>query len=537
MSQKDQLELEYPLSDDQHSGINEDSQLLIQRDLHVKFINIINEQKLVIESLEGEINKEKGEKKILRQMINEKDLKIQELGNKQRKLEKEINKQFNNLQTNLQSNLKTIDKMEEFTKQILNEEEENENKEKEKEEEEIKEEKEEGNTESALLSLDISPDQVKINIFNELCLNLQLIVISKIFPEVSNNYIAQYFVNITNMLIYLMQFVPEEMKCLSILAKDADQLLIELKKEEEVNVLYNVTERLFLSNVLESSEFIHHLNQIKSVSIEIKYPSEFYKNIYNKINRLKKTVTTSLDMAIFITGIRCVDVSFRNDKNINIVRMSSFVNEIEYGFILGGAFCYCKSLKKVTISPSVSYIGENVFYGCKALTDITIPPSVKIIGYNAFEDCTSLEEVDIPSSVVEIGSGAFSYCTSLKSFKIPNTVTIIRYNAFVKCAFTQITIPSSILVIPCYTFAGCDFLTDVFFESPSSLKEIEEYAFEACKSLKKIAFPPSLNKVGPNLFKQCSSLEEITIYSTLYDIDKNAFPSNVNIIRIDLFNY
>ncbi|KAK8883000.1 hypothetical protein M9Y10_045647 [Tritrichomonas musculus] len=400
--------------------------------------------------------------------------------------------------------------MEKFAKQFSNEEEEeliekeNKNKEEKKEEEEMKEEEEEEmkrkeeeeNTDSALLSLDdVFPDQVKIYIFNELCLNLQIIVISKIFKEVTNNKMAVYFINITNLLIYLMQFTPEDSICLSILAKGTDQLLIELQKEEEVNVLYNITERLFLSGSLESSEFIHHLNQFKSISIEIKYPSEFFNKIYHKIKRLKMTVVTSFDMAVFITGIRRVDAFFRNDKNINIVRMDSFVMEIENGYIFGGAFYNCRSLRKVSISPSVSYIGDCVFFSCRALTDLTIPPSVKKFDYSAFEDCRSLEDVNIPSSVVEIGCGTFAFCYSLKSPKIPNSVVEIGLSAFEHCCFTHIMIPSSVRYLRSYVFLNCECLNDVVFEKNSSLREIEKCAFKGCKSLKKIEFPPSLIKI------------------------------------------
>lgn len=560
LESQNQLESEHPLTDNQLSDQNEDSQILIQKKLHAKLINIINEQKLVIEKLETEISKEKEEKENLQQIINQKDLQIQNLGNNKRKLEAKIIKQFSNLQTNLQSNLKIIDKMEKFAKQFSNEEEEekkeneneNQNQEENKEEEEeIKEKEEEEknenenheenkeeekNKDSALLSLnDVSPDQVKINIFNELCLNLQLIVISKIFPEVANNSMTLYFINITNLLIYLMQFTPEDSKCLSILAKNTDQLLIELEKEEEVNVLYNVTERLFLSDSLESSEFIHHLNQFKSISIEMKYPSEFFNQIYYKIKRLKKTVMTNLDMAVFITGIKRLGVFFRNDNNINIVRMDSSVKEIENGFLLGGAFYNCRSLRKVTISSSVSYIGDNIFRKCRALTDLTIPPSVVRFDFCPFEDCRSLEEVDLPSSVIEIGLGTFAFCLSLKSPKIPNSVIEIGISAFQSCRFTHITIPSSVRILCSTAFLDCELLDDVEFEDHSSLRKIGQNAFKGCKSLKKIEFPPSLVKIESEIFKNCPQMEEVTIYSTLYDIDKNAFPPNVKINKIFLY--
>ena len=72
MSQKNQLESDHPLTDNQCSDKKENSQLLIQKELHAKLINLINEQKLVIEKLETEISKEKKKKENLQQIINQK---------------------------------------------------------------------------------------------------------------------------------------------------------------------------------------------------------------------------------------------------------------------------------------------------------------------------------------------------------------------------------------------------------------------------------------------------------------------------------
>ena len=71
----------------------------------------------------------------------------------------------------------------------------------------------------------------------------------------------------------------------------------------------------------------------------------------------------------------------------------------------------CYSLTSVTISNSVTSIGDSAFYECTSLTSVTIPNSVTSIGASAFSRCTSLTSVTIPSSVTGIGDNAFHGCS------------------------------------------------------------------------------------------------------------------------------
>ena len=75
----------------------------------------------------------------------------------------------------------------------------------------------------------------------------------------------------------------------------------------------------------------------------------------------------------------------------------------------------CIGLTSVTISNSVTRIGDTAFSGCKGLDSITIPNSVTSIGNNAFASCKGLASVRIPNSVTNIGNYAFAACDSLTS--------------------------------------------------------------------------------------------------------------------------
>ena len=74
------------------------------------------------------------------------------------------------------------------------------------------------------------------------------------------------------------------------------------------------------------------------------------------------------------------------------------------------------------------------------MTSISISGSVTTIGDAAFYYCTGLTTVDIPNGVKTIGEGAFSKCEGLTSVTIPGSVMSIGKNAFFQCyGLTQIT--------------------------------------------------------------------------------------------------
>ena len=188
------------------------------------------------------------------------------------------------------------------------------------------------------------------------------------------------------------------------------------------------------------------------------------------------------------------------------------------------AFRDCIGLTSVTIPNSVTRIELYAFLGCLNLTDIivdpenpsycsidgvlydkevsvlikcpegkkgdlTIPNSVTTIGDNTFRDCKGLTSVTIPGSVKTIGNSAFAYCTGLTSITIPYSVTTIGNDAFSFCAgLTSVTIPSSVKTIGNSAFAYCTGLTSVTI--PYSVTTIGNGAFLACSNLTDIIVDP-----------------------------------------------
>ncbi|MCI6823679.1 MAG: leucine-rich repeat domain-containing protein [Bacteroidales bacterium] len=75
-------------------------------------------------------------------------------------------------------------------------------------------------------------------------------------------------------------------------------------------------------------------------------------------------------------------------------------------------------MTSVTISNSVTSIGNRVFFGCSRLESVTIPNSVTSIGSKAFWNCSGLTSVTIGNSVAEISNNAFEYCTHLTNIRM-----------------------------------------------------------------------------------------------------------------------
>jgi len=146
-------------------------------------------------------------------------------------------------------------------------------------------------------------------------------------------------------------------------------------------------------------------------------------------------------------------------------------------------------LTSVTISNSVTSIGENTFYNTAyynnesnwengvlyignhlidAKTTIsgayTINEKTKTIAGAAFNGCYSLTSITIPDSLMSIGDSAFRECSRLTSITIPDSVTSIGTFSFGNCSsLTSITIPDRVTSIGDYAFEYCRNLTDIYF--------------------------------------------------------------------------
>jgi PKD repeat protein len=211
-----------------------------------------------------------------------------------------------------------------------------------------------------------------------------------------------------------------------------------------------------------------------------------------------------------------------------------------------GAFYHCTSLTNLYIGNKVTTIKEDTFYYCTALKSVTIGESVKTIENFSFALCQALNNVTIPKNVSTIGDGVFLECSSLKAiyvstenmnyasidgvlynkanttliecpsgktgtfFNIPSMVNTIGNYAFYQCYnFNNITIPNSVTSIGKHTFSYCHNMNTVIIGN--NVKTIGDFAFEHCYSLSNVGIPNSVKTIGDGIFLMCSLLTEINI--------------------------
>ena len=106
------------------------------------------------------------------------------------------------------------------------------------------------------------------------------------------------------------------------------------------------------------------------------------------------------------------------------------------------------SLRQVTLSDSIAYIGDDVFSGCdmlefnqysnglylgtaenayfylvratsQAITECQIHADMKMLASYAFHNCTGLTEIHIPSGVIQVGFRALRGCDNLERVTLP----------------------------------------------------------------------------------------------------------------------
>ncbi len=104
----------------------------------------------------------------------------------------------------------------------------------------------------------------------------------------------------------------------------------------------------------------------------------------------------------------------------------------------------------------------------------------------------------------------YSRRTYIKSIIIQDGVTTIGYNAFYYCKnLENITIPTTVTEINNYAFRDCDNLKEVII--PNGVEKIGYRAFYSCSLLMNITIPESVTSIDNGAFAYCPQISYITV--------------------------
>ncbi len=116
---------------------------------------------------------------------------------------------------------------------------------------------------------------------------------------------------------------------------------------------------------------------------------------------------------------------------------------------------------------------------------VTIPTTVTALGDAVFQ-VSNITELTIPSSITIIPNALANHAGQLKVVNLPNTITSIGDDAFNGCRnLTGINIPNTVTSIGARAFEGCSELKDLYI--PASVKTIGTNAFLGVPAIDKLS--------------------------------------------------
>lgn len=194
-------------------------------------------------------------------------------------------------------------------------------------------------------------------------------------------------------------------------------------------------------------------------------------------------------------------------------------------------------------STAYSAMTEAVIGGC--VSNIGLIPTYEEDVPKPFIDCTSLSSVTISNSVTLIGEDAFYGCTNLPNIIIPDSVTEIGGAAFYLCSsLSSVTLSNSIVRLSGSLFGGCDSITSVgkigsgaSVEIPNSVTVIDPWCFGYSNYIESINLPDSITSIGDGAFKpqvNFNNLKTVVIGSGITDIYDAAFENNNGLLSITI---
>lgn len=176
----------------------------------------------------------------------------------------------------------------------------------------------------------------------------------------------------------------------------------------------------------------------------------------------------------------------------------------------------------LTIEEGVKSIGTLMFCNCSGVSDYTLPRSLQTIGDKAFYGTNGSKQIVITENLTVIGNMAFARSVAIESFVVEEGNTIyssdrgILYRGqiekLVQCPAGFVgdyEIPSSVDEIEQYAFYNCINLTGVII--PMNVEYLRDYAFCECSRITNLTMPGALGITSQNIFYNCTSISTVVL--------------------------
>ncbi len=160
-----------------------------------------------------------------------------------------------------------------------------------------------------------------------------------------------------------------------------------------------------------------------------------------RLEKYNEVGTTEIIIPEIVDGLPVTGIGascFEDNTEIQKVIIPDTVDFIDLD-----AFAGCTSLREVTLSNTLTYLGDEAFME-SGLVSLTLPESFNTLNTNVFNGCEQLESVIFPEALTFLPIGTFTNTPALKSVTIPAQKVLIDIDAFdADSGVTLIGVPGS----------------------------------------------------------------------------------------------
>ena len=186
------------------------------------------------------------------------------------------------------------------------------------------------------------------------------------------------------------------------------------------------------------------------------------------------------------------------------------------------------ALKVVSLTDSLTTIGDYAFKNCTSLETFIVPESVTSLGKYVWDKCTRINSVVFEAH--KLSEGSFQGCTALQTIDLSDEVTVIPKNCFASCSsLTNIDLSENVTRIEDSAFQSTIFIN---FVLPASCTYVGNDAFYNCAGMITLDLR-NVEQIGDRAFAGCSLLEEVVIPATVTSIGKEVFKDNSTLNKVE----